>query len=683
MKKHSKIDALKAAVKLSEYAKQFVDLSSKGGELWGCCPFHEESTPSFAIKLKGTDEIFYCQGCGKGGDIIRFVEMKEGLSTRDAIEKLAGVAGLGRSERREVVEDVPPPQEPEWNENFAKVAGTLKDIGAEKKKTVPLDKWPALELALQNAPEALAWLLNVRGITQQTAKDLRLGFVQDCKGNLKEEDEGSRAKGWVLFPRISNGKIVACKMRSIISKAFSQWGGMDGRALFNIETINSLEPVFVTEGELDTAVMEQAGFRAVSIPSASNHKLMPDAKHRLKQAAAIYLAGDNDGGVGNVAMEQLAIELGKGTYVIKWQGAKDANELFLKGCGGDVDKFRKVVEEHAALAERTPVIGFTNILDQLAGEKETSDMENDPDRLHWQNAQIDKLAYTPPGGVVIIYSTYTGTGKSVLVNQELAVHEAKRGEVVISFSPELADRAFLSLLAAQVYGSTLPEGLDRSGKITPEQYSSTAALLRPTYAAEGKPCPPHWHPKTGDDTIRFYVGYKLPDGGMDKVLEFIEYAIRATGATRFVIDTLNRLIIPEDGENETAAQGRCVKALEAIAKAYGCIFILIGQSNKESDSVKEIRKDEYGTLRGSRELQDVAYAIYLLHRKKSDRNDNTGLLSPEAELLLNKGRIQGSGNIKRIPLLYKYKCSIFVMREEHSNEPDAPPIQSEYDGQNF
>lgn len=65
------------------------------------CPFHEESTPSFAIYPQTNS--FHCFGCGKGGDVIRFVELMEGIEFREALSILAEKAGLdtGKREKEE------------------------------------------------------------------------------------------------------------------------------------------------------------------------------------------------------------------------------------------------------------------------------------------------------------------------------------------------------------------------------------------------------------------------------------------------------------------------------------------------------------------------------------------------------------------------------------------------------
>src|SRR5437868_11258290 len=76
------------------------------GDYWACCPFHGEKTPSFhADDRKG---IYHCFGCGKTGDHFRFLTEKAGLSFPEAVEKLAGMAGVpmpARDEREEAREE--------------------------------------------------------------------------------------------------------------------------------------------------------------------------------------------------------------------------------------------------------------------------------------------------------------------------------------------------------------------------------------------------------------------------------------------------------------------------------------------------------------------------------------------------------------------------------------------------
>ena len=58
----------------------------------GLCPFHDERSPSFSVDP--TEKLYHCFGCGVGGDVIKFVEEKEGLAFPDAVEALADRYGV-------------------------------------------------------------------------------------------------------------------------------------------------------------------------------------------------------------------------------------------------------------------------------------------------------------------------------------------------------------------------------------------------------------------------------------------------------------------------------------------------------------------------------------------------------------------------------------------------------------
>lgn len=647
MSRKQEIEDLKQAVSLLQVVGAKVKLEQRGEEWWGCCPFHNEKTPSFAIKNKGGDQVFFCQGCGKGGDVIRFIEYIDNCTTKDALDKMRALSGNA-----------------EWQASAARVQEVFKPVAeaTQPKKTFPVEKWGQFSNALQANRAALKWLLDVRGITAETAAGLQIGFCQEYKGHLDEKDEHVRNGGWIMFPRIVDNMLVAVKLRGMGAKCFGQWAHMDPKALFNSDEINALEPVFVTEGEFDTAIFKQAGFVATSIPNAST-KLTPEMKVVLKRAGCIFLAGDNDGTVGNAKMLQLSKELAENTYMIVWPGAKDANEYFLVTCKRDINLFRKNILLMAERAKATPIVGFTSLLQRLRSTGGT-DAGKDPNRMHFELKELDDMNYNPSGSIVVFYSTYSGTGKTIFTTQVM-VHEAKRGEVVVVYSPELRDEQYLALIASQTLGERpeYPDGLNRAQLITKEQYEKTAALLeRATF--------------TGEE-FRYYVGHALPCSDTDEVLDFIEQTIRVTGCTRFVIDTLHRVIVAKDRENMVTAEGRVVKALEALGIKYGTIFVLIGQSNKEAEAIKELRHDSEGILRGSRELLDVSYGVYLLHRKKKQMKDGQtpdDILELETDVILKKDRGKGPGKaICR--LIYKPNCSKFYLRATNTGpEPSQPQL---------
>lgn len=74
------------------------DLTRKGNSYWARCPFHEEKTPSFSIDPE--NGLYYCFGCKEGGNVFTFLEKMEGLSFGEALQRLAGEAGIDLSRYR-------------------------------------------------------------------------------------------------------------------------------------------------------------------------------------------------------------------------------------------------------------------------------------------------------------------------------------------------------------------------------------------------------------------------------------------------------------------------------------------------------------------------------------------------------------------------------------------------------
>lgn len=85
-------DRVRAATDLVELVQETVPLRQRGQEFWGCCPFHDEKTPSFHI-IPAT-QVWHCFGCGEGGDCFTYVMKRENLSFPEAIRYLADRAGI-------------------------------------------------------------------------------------------------------------------------------------------------------------------------------------------------------------------------------------------------------------------------------------------------------------------------------------------------------------------------------------------------------------------------------------------------------------------------------------------------------------------------------------------------------------------------------------------------------------
>jgi DNA primase len=86
------LERVKAAADIVEVVSAHTDLRRQGARYVGLCPFHEERTPSFSVEP--TEKLYHCFGCGVGGDVIKFVEEKDGLNFAEAVEMLADRYGV-------------------------------------------------------------------------------------------------------------------------------------------------------------------------------------------------------------------------------------------------------------------------------------------------------------------------------------------------------------------------------------------------------------------------------------------------------------------------------------------------------------------------------------------------------------------------------------------------------------
>jgi DNA primase len=93
------VERVKQAADIVEVVSAHTDLRRQGARYVGLCPFHEERTPSFSVEAQ--EKLYHCFGCGVGGDVIKFVEEKEGLGFAEAVELLAERYGVEIERERE------------------------------------------------------------------------------------------------------------------------------------------------------------------------------------------------------------------------------------------------------------------------------------------------------------------------------------------------------------------------------------------------------------------------------------------------------------------------------------------------------------------------------------------------------------------------------------------------------
>ena len=86
------LEELRSRTSLEEVVSEYVPLKQKGRRYWGCCPFHNEKTPSFSVDTEA--QMYYCFGCHKGGTVINFVMEMERMEFMDAVRLLADRAHM-------------------------------------------------------------------------------------------------------------------------------------------------------------------------------------------------------------------------------------------------------------------------------------------------------------------------------------------------------------------------------------------------------------------------------------------------------------------------------------------------------------------------------------------------------------------------------------------------------------
>src|SRR5687767_11459141 len=100
----SVIAQVRGAADIVEFVQQVTPLKLAGKSYKGLCPFHREKSPSFHVdRAKG---LFYCFGCGTGGDIFKFLTLTERFTFPEAVEHVAGRVGIELPKRRKTAREI-------------------------------------------------------------------------------------------------------------------------------------------------------------------------------------------------------------------------------------------------------------------------------------------------------------------------------------------------------------------------------------------------------------------------------------------------------------------------------------------------------------------------------------------------------------------------------------------------
>ena len=206
---NSKIEEIKNRVDIVDLVSEYLTLKKAGRNFTGLCPFHQEKTPSFTVNRD--KQIFYCFGCGEGGNVITFLMKIADKTFPEAIKDLAEKTGV-------VLPPVSSGRE-----------GRQKDLLKENVLNLNLKAAQQFSRNLFSPAGSVArkYLQN-RGISDEIVKQFRLGYVPDTWRSLTDYIEGS---GLSLKLAEQAGLVIAGKEGSFYDR-------FRGRLIFPIENVS-------------------------------------------------------------------------------------------------------------------------------------------------------------------------------------------------------------------------------------------------------------------------------------------------------------------------------------------------------------------------------------------------------------------------------------------------------------
>lgn len=308
-------------------------------EFVGLCPLHQESEPSFYVNA--VKNLFYCHGCGQGGDLIRFIQLSRHFSFP---QSLVYLKQLG----------TPP----------AGSAPVLKPPSLPPPERVALLEQAAAfyEAQLDRYPEALTYLRQ-RGLCDSTLRQqLCIGYAPGgslrCHltaqgysldllrlAGLLNSQGRDTFYGRIVFPLFQGGRIFNLYGRSLGDDFVHRFLPGPKGGLYAWEQVRQCPEVILVEGLFDYAILWQAGFHHLTC-CLGTHLNAFQFRQLCDSSRTVYLVFDCDvNGSGQQAAQRLACRLrARGITarrVLLPQG-HDPNSFFLQG--GDAHQFQSLLE---------------------------------------------------------------------------------------------------------------------------------------------------------------------------------------------------------------------------------------------------------------------------------------------------------------------------------------------------
>ncbi len=333
----------------------YVKLQKKGRDYFGLCPFHNEKTPSFSVS--GQKQMYYCFGCGAGGNVITFVMEYENESFAGALKILADRAGVKLPEVDDSKEDRAKADRRALLLEINKVAANYfyyqlrrpqGKIGYDyfKKRALSDETIRRFGLGFANkTSDDLYRYLKSKGYADEVLRD---------SGLVTMEARGTWDKFWnrVMFPIMDvNSRVVGFGGRvmgdgepkylnSPETLVFDKSRNLYG---LNYARTSREKYMLACEGYMDVIAMQQAGFTnaVASLGTAFTER---HAMLLRRYTDTVVLTYDSDGAGVKAALRAIPIlrEVGISTRVLNLKPYKDPDE-FIRNRGAD--EFRERIEK--------------------------------------------------------------------------------------------------------------------------------------------------------------------------------------------------------------------------------------------------------------------------------------------------------------------------------------------------
>ena len=381
----------------------YVSLVSKSGSFWGCCPFHNEKTPSFHVLQD--KQIYYCFGCKKGGGVVNFIMEQENLSFPEAVRFLAKRVGMevpedetdrDASRYRQRLLDLNRDAARFYYQTLQQSEGAGVRAYLEKRQ---ISRSTAVKFGMGASPDswdALLLAMTKKGYSKRELLDAGL-VVQNKNGRLYD-----KFRNRLMLPVIdTRGDVVAFGSR-VLDKSEPKYMNSSETPVYskrrvlyglNLAKKTKRPNIILCEGNLDIVTLHQAGFD--NAVASMGTALTPEQVRLLYRfTKELVLCYDNDN-AGKIATERALQILNNSEFSVKvlQLPKRLVNGEYIKQDADDFIKF-----QGADAFERLLTGSENGVEFRMAQVAAKHDLSNDEGRIAYCG-EISELLATLPGAV--------------------------------------------------------------------------------------------------------------------------------------------------------------------------------------------------------------------------------------------------------------------------------------------